>query len=175
MPNTARGADTRWRPLERLTLDPLLRDWLADPGSLTARLRCHGAFRVVHGASWTGLPSAAERGLLGHTGRRFALIREVTLLLDDAPVVEARSVLPLLSLRNANRSLANMGSRSLGSELYHHPVALRDRVWARYGITPAGHGPCWGRQSRFMKRRRPLLVAEYFLPALWQRLGHEVP
>lgn len=160
----------QWRALERLTVPPLLRDWLSDPGSLTARLRHHGSFRVAPGASWIGPPTADERTLLGHTGRRFALIREVMLLLDEEPVVEARSVLPLTSLRNGNRSLASMGSRSLGSELYHHPVACRDRVWARYGLTPAGRGPCWGRQSRFLKRGRPLLVAEYFLPALWARL-----
>lgn len=171
MPNTVLRADHHWRALERLTLPPVIRDWLADPGSLTTRLRRHGAFRVAHGASWIGLPDRDEQHLLDHPGRRFALIREVTLMLSGEPVVEARSVLPMTSLNGANRGLANMGSRSLGSELYRRPKARRDRVWARYGITPAGLGPCWGRQSRFVKRNQPLLVAEYFLPTLWVRLN----
>ena len=171
MPNSAFRADFRWRPLERLALPPVVRDWLADPGSLTARLRRHGTFRVAHGGSRILAPNTDEKRLLGDSGRRAALIREVTLLLDDEPVVEARSVLPLASLAGANRGLANMGIRSLGSELYRRPAARRDRVWVRHGDTPGGGGPTWGRQSRFLKRGRPLLVAEYFLPALWERLG----
>ena len=82
----------------------------------------------------------------------------------------ARSVLPLASLRGPNRGLAHMGSRSLGSELYRRPMARRDRIWVRHGAAPSGQTPCWGRQSRFIKRGRPLLVAEHFLPALWRRV-----
>jgi len=173
MSNTALRADTRWHALERLTVPCVLRDWFSDPDSLTSRLRRHGVFRVAPGASWIGRPTFDERALLAHSGRRYALIREVMLLLDDVPVVEARSVLPLHSLRHANRGLANMGSRPLGEELYRHPAAQRDQVWVRYGMTPADRGPCWGRQSRFIKRGQPLLVAEYFLPALWEQVGVE--
>ncbi|WP_101674291.1 chorismate--pyruvate lyase family protein [Alloalcanivorax mobilis] len=174
MPNTALRADLQWRELDTLTLPPAVRDWLSDPGSLTARLRRHGRFQVRPGASRVGLPEPAERRLLGHSGRRWALIREVILLLDGEPAVEARSVLPLTTLNQANRGLGHMGSRSLGSELYRRPAAERDQVWARLGTTPHGRGPCWGRQSRFLKRGRPLLVAEYFLPGVWQRLGETV-
>ena len=168
MPDTALRADTRWRAQERLVLPPLIRDWLADPGSLTARLRRHGPFRVAprHGA--IERPTLEEQAQLGRIGRRYALIREVTLYVHEQPVVEARSVLPLASLANANRSLGHMGSRSLGSELYRPPLAHRDQVWVRFGLSPSGQGPCWGRQSRFVKRGRPLLVAEHFLPALWE-------
>lgn len=172
MPITALRADSQWRTLEALTLPPTIRDWLSDPGSLTARLRRHGRFQVSPGrGSWIGRPTVEENHQLEHGGRRFALIREVTLLLDEEPAVEARSVLPLTTLTLANRNLGFMGSRSLGSELYRQPAALRDQVWVRYGLTPKGLGPCWGRQSRFLKRGRPLLVAEYFLPGVWQRLG----
>ncbi|EKF73414.1 chorismate lyase [Alcanivorax hongdengensis A-11-3] len=171
MPPAALHPDTLWRPLEQLVLTPVLRDWMADPGSLTARLQRHGRFRVQPGRHAITPPSQEERQLLGLPGRQAALIREVTLLLDDTPVVAARSVLPLSSLRGANRVLGHMGSRSLGSELYRRPAALRDQVWARYGAPHSGEAPCWGRQSRFIKRGHPLLVAEYFLPALWQKTG----
>jgi chorismate--pyruvate lyase len=175
MPDTLLRADNQWRELHTLTLPPTIRDWLSDSGSLTARLRRHGRFRVLPGASWSGIPEPEERHQLGHSGRHHALIREVTLLLDEQPAVEARSVLPLTSLAGANRGLGHMGSRSLGSELYRRPAARRARVWVRHGLTPHGLGPCWGRQSLFVKRNRPLLVAEYFLPGLWAHLGeHDV-
>ncbi|HBC17259.1 MAG TPA: chorismate--pyruvate lyase, partial [Alcanivorax sp.] len=87
------------------------------------------------------------------------------------PVVAARSVLPLTSLTGANRSLGHMGSRSLGLELYKRPTCLRDQVWARLGSPAEAMPVCWGRQSRFIKRGEPLLVAEYFLPALWEKVG----
>ena len=159
--------DNLWRPLDQRVLPAPLRDWMSDPGSLTARLQRYGRFRVAPGYHALTVPDPSEQHLLGLPPRQRALIREVTLLLDDIPVVAARSVLPLTSLRGANRVLGNMGSRSLGSELYRRPPALRDQVWVRYGCPPHGDTPCWGRQSRFLKRHQPLLVAEYFLPALW--------
>ncbi len=170
MPDTALHADAHWRAQERLVLPPLIRDWLADPGSLTARLRGLGPFRVAPSRRVVGAPDFEEQHQLGQMGRQRALIREVTLLVHERPVVEARSVLPLTTLAGANRSLAHMGSRSLGSELYRRPAARRDQVWVRFGLSPSGQGPCWGRQSRFVKRGRPLLVAEHFLPALWDLL-----
>lgn len=171
----ALNPDTLWRPLEQLVLPPLLRHWLADPGSLTARLKTLGHFRVAPGYHAVAQPGRAEQRLLGLPGRERALIREVTLIVDDRPVVAARSVLPLRSLRGANRVLGHMGSRSLGSELYRRPAAVRDQVWVRRGRPQPDLPLCWGRQSRFLKRGQPLLVAEYFLPALWQKVQRELP
>ncbi|BAP13020.1 MAG: chorismate--pyruvate lyase [Alcanivorax borkumensis] len=162
--------DSLWRPLEQLVLPPIIRDWMADPDSLTRRLKRYGHFSVVPGLHAIALPRADERRLLSLPVRRAALIREVTLHLDDTPVVAARSVLPLTSLAGANRSLGHMGSRSLGLELYNRPICQRDQVWARLASTDQHHSLCWGRQSRFIKRGAPLLVAEYFLPALWEKL-----
>ena len=166
-------ADNLWRPLEQLVLPPVIRDWMADPDSLTLRLKRHGHFRVQPGYHAIARPRFDEQRLLGLSPRRAALIREVTLLLDDTPVVAARSVLPLSSLHGANRSLGHMGSRSLGLELYKRPVCQRDQVWARLGVPAPDLPVCWGRQSRFIKRGAPLLVAEYFLPALWEKVQAE--
>ncbi len=165
--------DRHWRPLEQLVMPPAIRDWMADPNSLTLRLRRHGRFRVVPGFHAMAVPQRAERQLLGLPDRQAALIREVTLLLDETPVVAARSILPVASLRGANRSLGHMGSRSLGLELYKRPICQRDQVWARMASPGHGHPVCWGRQSRFIKRGAPLLVAEYFLPALWEKVGSQ--
>ena len=163
--------DRYWRPLEQLVMPALIRDWMADPDSLTLRLKRLGQFRVVPGFHAMAVPTLAERQLLRLPDRQAALIREVTLLVDETPVVAARSILPVTSLRGANRSLGHMGSRSLGLELYKRPLCQRDQVWARQASPGHGHPICWGRQSRFIKRGEPLLVAEYFLPALWEKVG----
>ena len=163
--------DSHWRPLEQLVMPPLVRHWMSDPDSLTLRLKRHGQFQVVPGFHAMAVPQLEERQLLGLPARRAALIREVTLMLDGLPVVAARSILPVASLRGANRSLGHMGSRSLGLELYKRPLCLRDQVWARLASPGHGHPVCWGRQSRFIKRGAPLLVAEYFLPALWEKVA----
>lgn len=166
--------DSHWRPLEQLVMPPLIRNWMSDPDSLTLRLKRHGQFRVVPGFHAMDVPTLNEQRLLNLPVRQAALIREVTLMLDDTPVVAARSILPVTSLRGANRSLGHMGSRSLGLELYKRPLCQRDQVWARLASPGHGHPVCWGRQSRFIKRGAPLLVAEYFLPALWEKVGTEL-
>lgn len=146
-----------------------VRDWLADGGSLTRRLQRFGTFRVVPQRQMIAAPHAEEAALLGLPGRQHALIREVLLYVDDVPVVFARSVLPLASLKGANRVLGHMARRSLGAELFRAPRAKRAQVWATQAVVPGGVEPCWGRQSLFLKRGKPLLVAEFFLPALWSR------
>ena len=161
----------RWWPLPVIQAPAEVRDWLADEGSLTRRLQRFGAFRVMPQRQMIAVPRAEEAALLGLPGRQQALIREVLLYVDDVPVVFARSVLPLASLEGANRILGHMARRSLGAELFRAPKAQRAQVWATQAAVPASAGQaCWGRQSLFLKRGRPLLVAEFFLPALWSEL-----
>jgi chorismate lyase len=121
-------------------------------------------------------PTAAEGRLLGLRARQRALVREVLLLLNGEPVVFARSVLPLASLTGANRVLGHMARRSLGAELFRNPRARRLAVWVAQ--VPPLRLPleldqlAWGRQSLFIKRGQPLLVAEVFLPSaagLWEQ------
>ncbi|MCH8542109.1 MAG: chorismate lyase [Alcanivorax sp.] len=167
----------RWRPLAQLAAPAAVTDWLADSGSLTHRLKKHGRFVVTPLRQQVAPPRPDEARLLGLRPRRAALIREVILSLDGEPVVFARSVLPLRSLSGANRVLGHMARRSLGAELFRRPPARRAAVWGT--CMPASALPhpvpgdlpsdslLWGRQSLFLKRRKPLLVAEIFLPHLW--------
>lgn len=168
--------DLVWRPLTLVHSPTLVCAWLADQGSLTQRLQQLGRFRVAPQQQLIAAPRPEEARLLGQAPRRSALIREVLLYVDDAPVVFARSILPLPSLRGANRILGHMAKRSLGAELFKAPRAQRDQVWAARVCLPESltNRPCWGRQSLFLKRGKPLLVSEVFLPSLWQRLGESI-
>ncbi len=166
-----------WRDAARVRVPPAVADWVHDPASLTHRLRTRGTFRVSPLGQSVRAPRPDERRLLDQESRQWALIREVLLHLDGVAVVHARSVLPLSSLTGANRRLAHMARRSLGAELFQAPAAQRRAVWlarvsaAALPVETGARQPVWGRQSLFLKRGAPLLVAEFFLPALWDQIG----
>lgn len=167
-----------WRPAAIARPERPAADWLRDRGSLTHRLRACGRFAVEPLGQSLCAPRADEARMLGLAPRRWAWIRQVLLTLDGTPVVYARSVLPLTSLKGANRRLAQMRRQALGMELFRPPAAHRAAVWmARVPprVLPTAvdvdvdvDEPIWGRQSLFYKRDHPLLVAEFFLPALWR-------
>ncbi|MDF1628539.1 MAG: chorismate lyase [Alcanivoracaceae bacterium] len=169
-PSPFLDAELIWQPLACVRPPPQLRSWLAERGSLTRRLQSYGQFSVEPLYQRITRPTAVEAMLLGLPMGRWALIREVLLRVDGQPVVFARSVLPLRSISGANRVLGHLARRSLGAELFKLPRATRRAVWAAPVPPsrlpePVGE-PCWGRQSLFIKRAKPLLVAEVFLPGL---------
>ncbi len=177
LPSPILNQRLRWRAASLVRPPAREQSWLGDNASLTRRLSALGEFAVAPLFQAVIPPRPEEARLLGLRPRRAALVREVILHLDRTPVVYARSVLPLASLSGRNRVLGHMANRSLGAELFRHPAARRDAVWlAQVPATdlPApvrsGDQPAWGRQSLFRKRGRPLLVAEVFLPALWEKV-----
>lgn len=149
---------------------PAERDWLLEPGSLTARLvaRSGGDFRVQLLGQYWGRPAPEEaRRLRLHPGR-FALIREVALIGQGQPWVRARSVLPASSLVGAGRRLRKLGNRSLGGLLFRDPTLRRGPIEISRLQQPEGR--VCARRSHLVYHGRPLLVAECFLPALFTDL-----
>ena len=89
--------------------DPVLRSWLTEPGSLTARCqRACRDFRVRLLEYGRDLPHADEM-----PRRRLARVREVVLECDGAPVIFAHSVLSTATSGRLTRWLAGLGSRFL--------------------------------------------------------------
>ena len=157
-----------------------LRDWLLDPGSLTARLRanCPGRFRVeVLSQVWRA-PQHNEIRRLGMRERQMSFIREVYLYCGDEPMVFARTVIPRRTLRGKQKHLAGLGTRPLGAVLFADPHMQRDEIEVAY--LHAGEGlyhkavsavakssaGIWGRRSVFYLEHKPLLVSEIFLPGI---------
>ncbi len=157
-------------------------DWIADPGSLTARLvaRAAGTFRVrVTRLVWAR-PTLAERRALALPRGEWALIREVVLEGQGEPWVIARSVIPRVTLTGRNRQLRALGNRPLGAFLFRDPTLRRTEVKVVQlglpkALSSASAHTAWGRCSTFVLRGRPLLVAEYFLPALLTPRSAGVP
>ncbi|MFV0275920.1 MAG: chorismate--pyruvate lyase family protein, partial [Parahaliea sp.] len=151
------------------------RAWLLDEGSLTGRLisNYQGQFRVRRLRQQWGAPHPGERQLLDIPQRRRVLVREVVLMVDDAPLVFARSLFPVSSLTGELRHLRQLRNRALGAILFRLPGVQRDpfelaRIPGNHDYLPPflhQREPAWGRRSCFDVGGRRLLVSEVFLAA----------
>lgn len=171
----------RWRtvsPLLRRRLPAAVRAWLLWDGSLTAgvRARCPDTFELwVLRQRWLQ-PRADEARALGLAPGRRALLREVALCCSGEPLIMARTIIPAASLRGRQCRLAALGRRPLGELLFRDRSARRGRfAVARLTLAQAGVAagdrrgqPVWGRRAVFHLGGVPLLVSEFFLPALWR-------
>lgn len=167
----------RWQPSQNVNLNAYLSDWLLDPSSLTARLKSHShQFRVEVLGQKIENCSAAEANNDIVCGEP-VLVREVLLYCDEIAQVFARSLLPLSSLTGAQQQLAHLGTQSLGQVLFNHPDLQRKKIEiaefdqnssvAKLASTLAlqqGQQVLWGRRSVFILDKKPLMVAEVFLP-----------
>jgi chorismate--pyruvate lyase len=164
-------------------LDPEVISWLGDQGSLTSRLMdfCPGQFSVrVLSQRWVK-PKIDEAKLLDIPFRQTVLLRQVQLLCGETVCVYARSIIPLKTMTGKHRRLRYLGNRPLGAYLFANPDLRRDRQQlARIAkkdplfkiATSDSDQSCeqiWGRRSLFIIDDKPLLVSEFFLPALFER------
>lgn len=156
-----------------------------DPDSLTRRLQraCGPRFHVRVLAQGWGRPLASERQALGMKRGGRVLLREVCLMCGATPWVFARTVIPVRTLRGRQRRLARLGTRPLGAALFADPGLRRgevevarlipaDGIYER-AVPGGGAEVVWGRRSVFTLRGKPLLVSEFFLPALLHGHGLE--
>lgn len=171
---------SRWAvPPSRVLLSPVLRSWLLEPGSLTAR--CQAAsehFRVrllcsAHGPSLMAASGAPQRPWVHQ--------REVLLECDGVPVIFAHTELALQPRGRLARWLARLGSRSLGSMLFADPGFRRGEIeFRRLPVSDAlyrralaatllpANTPLWARRSRHQLGQQSVVVTEVFLPAIAQ-------
>jgi len=145
---------------------PEWKRWLLDQGSLTEALVRHsgGRFRVeVVNESWWHGHSPYLVGLLGSgLAKQRMWSRRVVLRGDDVPWVLAHTLVPQASLFGELGQVKKLRNRPLGAFLFAHPGLRR----ARLHVSRFDTG--WGRCSLFVLNRQPVLVAEFFLPALIQ-------
>lgn len=176
------GISQRWYQRKQLFskhLSAEKRSWLFDASSLTARLVRYssGDFHVEVLSQEIRRPTLDEAKVLKISSQRYALIRQVHLCCKNKVVVYARTVIPLSTLKEAERSYGTLGNRPLGAMLFSDRSMQRDEVMvtqllpdnALYEKTGAQGEAVWGRRSVFHVGGKPLLVSEYYLPALFSR------
>lgn len=155
----------------RTTPPPAARfaDWLTDTGSLTARLIASGRrFNVTLLRLETGQALPDEAAALQLAPGARALIREVRLLLDDQPMIAARS---LCAAGSDWCAILDRGTRSLGLSLYDAAtIAVGPLEYACLSpampLHPGPDGPLDARRRLHIRDGQAMLVQEIFLPAL---------
>jgi chorismate--pyruvate lyase len=151
-----------------------LSSWLNETGSLTKRLRSHFGERLKVNILFHYWKPAFvdESRILQVPDRRYQLIREVVLQVDQRPLVLARTVLPEATIRIAHRNLSHLGTRPLGEVIFSYPdlerrlrqfSLVQQPDWSDAAVSAFGIvAPLWGRRTIYAIHRQPLLVSEFF-------------
>lgn len=156
--------------------------WLLAAGSLTERLQqvCQHAFKVqVLKHEFIAAPAWVCEDLAIQPAEQ-VLQREVLLCDADEPLVFAYSLLPATALQGRYQELRTLGSRPLGHWIFSEPVLKRQtmlfaelpsqaRLFSNLNIST--ETSLLGRKTLFVGADKPLLVSEFFLPALKKRSG----
>ena len=141
------------------------RRWLFDSSSLTKLLveKSAGDFRVeVCGQEWMLLPNPAVRSCFGPLASEHRFwSRKVVLVGNNTPWVLAHTLIPEFSLAGPLKRVLELNEKPLGEYLFSHPDLIRSGI----DITPIA-GDSWGRRSLFYLFEKPIMVAEFFLPAI---------
>lgn len=178
-----REYEKNWRTLrdfDRGRIPPAVLDWILDHASLTRRVRSlcgDGIFRVRILSQAYRYASEAEAQVLRIQPGLRVLDRQVQLCCDDRPLVYARSLLPVTLFTGREQRLKYQGSKSLGATLFSDPTVTRGEL--QVANVPSEHIPgaededvdVWGRRSVFRIQGKPLLVAEFYLPQLFETLS----
>lgn len=165
-----------WQPADKISaqLPQAIGRWLCERGSLTEQLSnwCGHDIRVsVLRQDWIKVMDE-EAALLGIPLEQGALVREVLLSSNTAPLVFARTVIPDSALEDSFEFIAELGDQPLGHWLFANPDVQRGEIEIQMA-QPEEHQfetRHWGRRSLFSYGKRQILVAEYFLPSFVERL-----
>lgn len=157
--------------------EPLVLEWLFHQDSLTRRLTALSAdhFSVTPlFEGWQALRDD-ECQALGLPEQSVGWAREVYLRGYGEKWVFARSVAARSALQESGLQMDELGTRSLGELLFCDPafdrgalqVCRYPAVWLPAADATEG---LWGRRSCFSRGPLKILVAEVFLPTLWQAI-----
>jgi chorismate--pyruvate lyase len=162
----------------RHTLPENVQSWTYEPGSLTQRLRDYYGAAIgvkVLLQKWN-TPFLTERRLLKLSENRYSFIREVLLHADGKPLILARTIIPVKTVKVAKSNLSHLGNRPLGEVIFSYPKLERNEmditlieppIWSRSAIAKAGIDQAiWGRRTVYAIAQRQMLVSEFFLPAV---------
>lgn len=153
----------RWQAIKvvKKSIPEAFRPWVHLPGSLTKALRERSdAFSVEvleQAHIFVSLPIDGFENRDGPTGY---FSRKVLLKHHDTPWVAAHTLIPETSLRHGLSQLTQLENKPLGELLFSTQGVSKDHLQACE--TDDG----WGRRARYLLHQQPLLVSEFFLPAL---------
>jgi len=168
-----------WLERESLieTPAPLVLEWLFHEDSLTRRLTALSGNRFSVTPLFEGWQPLRddECAALNLPERSIGWVREVYLRGHDEKWVFARSVAARSALQEGGLNMDELGTRSLGELLFCDEAFLRGPLQichypTAWLPTPDAADNLWGRRSCFSRGPLKILVAEVFLPTLWQAI-----
>lgn len=163
--------------LFNVNIDPMLKSWLLEKGSITARCKrvCQSFQVKIVRQAWQK-PTFSEVQALGIKLQTLTLVREIILLCDKQPWIFGRSIIPITTLRNSGRVLLScLDNRPLGEFLFKNKLTRQEVQMTRLEQNHVEYefvakaididkDPLWARRSIFLFHKQPLLVSETFLP-----------
>ena len=133
--------------------------WLLDSTSLTQKLKeKYEDFEVNVISQKESVAYKCENQLLNSPENKEIIVREVELLGNQKPVVNARSLIPITE---DTIDILKIGSRPLGEILFDDPKI--ERGYLEVGSFQNS----WARRSTFTIGKTNLLVTEIFLESLY--------
>lgn len=147
-----------------------MRAWLEDEGSLTKQLLTlsNNQFRVeLLAEEWVTLNAVNLRRHFGPVANSHRFwSRKVVLWGNEQKWVAAHTLVPEHSFMSPLRQVIELGTKPLGEFLFSHADLLRSEM----DFSPADQLG-WGRRSLFFLYKKPVMVAEFFLPTLLDKLA----
>lgn len=175
--------ENQWHVLNsanRYLIPEVIRPWLIETGSLTKKIKslCIDEFSVQLISQTVRVITTDERQLLQLSLGNKVIVRQVYLLCGNTVVVYARSLIPVLALHDRFASLDKLGEQPLGEKIFSDPQLERGQIeWVlinaanpiyhtvtRHLVDKPTH--ISGRRSLFYGAKKPILISEYFLPAI---------
>ena len=134
--------------------------WLNEPGSITSRIKSFSNFRLKLLKDGPGEVDATEDDLI-ISNYEENNIREVVLYSDEEPLIYAKSIIPLETIRLGLDVLGNLKENPLGDILFSNTeIKKKYMLFAKFQLHKKIF---YGRKGIYTVKGYPFSVCEIFL------------
>ena len=134
--------------------------WLNEPGSITSRIKSFSNFRLKLLKDGPGEVDATEDDLIVSNYEENN-IREVVLYSDEEPLIYAKSIIPLETIRLGLGVLGNLKENPLGDILFSNTeIKKKYMLFAKF---QSNEKIFYGRKGIYTVKGYPFSVCEIFL------------
>ena len=134
--------------------------WLNEPGSITSRIKSFSDFKLKLLRDGLGEVDANEDDLI-ISNYRENNIREVLLYSDEEPLIYAKSIIPLETIRLGLGVLGNLKENPLGDILFSNPEIKKE--YMLFSKFESNKKIFYGRKGIYTVKGFPFSVCEVFL------------
>ena len=134
--------------------------WLNEPGSITSRIKSFSDFKLELLRDGPGEVDAADDDLI-ISNYKENNIREVLLYSDESPLIYAKSIIPLETIRLGLGVLGNLKENPLGDILFSNPEIKKE--YMLFSKFESNKKIFCGRKGIYTVKGFPFSVCEIFL------------